>query len=167
MPALHLLPIGLVDPDLLQRLALELRRRLAAPVVVEGATTAPAHWRKAADFDAPAILQDLVAAPPEDGGWRLALVDGNLVAPGVSSSRGLATIGGCCAIVALAPRSRALASGLQDNFQHHLASAVHEVGHLAGLDHCPDPRCVMHFNAEAASGGSATELCAACQRRMD
>ncbi len=167
MPALHLLPIGFIDPDLLQRLALELRRRFAVPVVVDVATTVSAHWRKAAGFDAPAILQDLVAAPPDDGGWRLALIDGNLVAPGVRSSRGLATIGGCCAIVALAHLSRAPASGPDDDFQHLLAGAVHEVGHLAGLDHCPDPRCVMHFNAEAASGGSATELCAACQRRMD
>ncbi len=167
MPALHLLPVGPIDPDLLQRLALELRRRFAAPVVVEAAATAPAHWRKAADFDAPAILQDLVAAPPEDGGWRLALVDGNLVAPGVRSSRGLATIGGCCAIVARAPLSRAPAARPQDDFQHLLASAVHEIGHLAGLDHCPDPRCVMHFSPEAASTGSATELCAACRSRMD
>ena len=29
---------------------------------------------------------------------------------------------------------------------HALTEAVHEIGHLLGIGHCPEPTCVMHFS---------------------
>ncbi len=171
MPALHILPVGLVDPELLRRLAAELPNRFAVPVTVEPPVPPRAHW-KAGDpgrFHAPAILQDLVAEAPADGGWWLALLDGGLVGPGVRSSCGFATVGGCCAIVSLAavdPEPRALASQ-DDAFRRLLVEAVHEVGHLAGLRHCSDSHCVMYFSDDAAEiGRKGPEFCSNCRQRL-
>ena len=41
---------------------------------------------------------------------------------------------------------------------------VHELGHLAGLDHCPDLRCVMHFSSTLSDTDMKTaDLCPACR----
>lgn len=75
--------------------------------------------------------------------WTLAVTDADLGAPGRTFVFGEATVGGCCAVVSLArlggdegPRSGRLRARL-------LAEAVHELGHVAGLDHCDRGECVM------------------------
>lgn len=41
---------------------------------------------------------------------------------------------------------------------------VHELGHLTGLGHCPDPRCVMHFsNTPNDTDQKTTDLCPTCR----
>jgi len=43
--------------------------------------------------------------------------------------------------------------------------AVHEVGHLLGLGHCPDPGCVMSFsNSIMDVDRKGEELCGRCRR---
>ncbi|HEX2189590.1 MAG TPA: hypothetical protein VHG51_11860 [Longimicrobiaceae bacterium] len=75
--------------------------------------------------------------------WSLAVTAADLCAPGRTFVFGEATVGGCCAVVSLArldpgegPRSPRLAERL-------LAEATHELGHVAGLDHCELGGCVM------------------------
>jgi archaemetzincin len=41
---------------------------------------------------------------------------------------------------------------------------VHELGHLTGLGHCPDPRCVMHFsNTLDDTDHKTADLCPTCR----
>jgi archaemetzincin len=41
---------------------------------------------------------------------------------------------------------------------------VHELGHLTGLGHCPDPRCVMHFsNTLENTDQKTSNLCPTCR----
>jgi len=45
--------------------------------------------------------------------------------------------------------------------------AVHELGHTFGLDHCSDPRCVMHFsNMLADTDRKGREFCPSCRARL-
>lgn len=96
--------------------------------------------------------------------WSLALADADLGAPGRTFVFGEATVRGCCAVVSLArladpgenPGSPRLRARL-------LAEATHELGHVAGLEHCDRGACAMTPTATVEEvdrrGG---ELCARC-----
>lgn len=46
--------------------------------------------------------------------------------------------------------------------------AVHETGHLLGLEHCPRPACVMHFSNTVEDTDNKREaLCADCRRIIE
>jgi len=45
-----------------------------------------------------------------------------------------------------------------------LTEAVHEVGHLLGIGHCPQPTCVMHFsNSLYDTDRKGPTFCSRCQ----
>lgn len=44
---------------------------------------------------------------------------------------------------------------------------VHELGHTFGLEHCPDPRCVMHFsNSLADTDVKEPRFCGKCRPKV-
>ena len=45
--------------------------------------------------------------------------------------------------------------------------AVHEIGHLKGLDHCPDQKCVMHFsNSLQDTDIKGKVFCPKCREKL-
>ncbi len=45
--------------------------------------------------------------------------------------------------------------------------AVHEVGHMIGLNHCPKTSCVMHFSERLADTDlKSADLCETCQSQL-
>lgn len=45
-----------------------------------------------------------------------------------------------------------------------LTEAVHEIGHLAGLRHCPEPTCAMHFsNSLPETDRKGPGFCGGCR----
>lgn len=48
-----------------------------------------------------------------------------------------------------------------------LKEAVHEIGHLFNLGHCPEPSCVMHFSGTILDTDKKDyQFCAKCQRNL-
>ncbi len=170
MPAIHLLPLGEVPAQLLLRLVAPLEARFAAPVAVDPPEPIRPDWLRpdGARYDAHAIVRDLVADPPPDGGWRLAVLDGDIAAPGVEAAAGLATVGGCCGLLALArlrPEGPQAPAAADLVFRRALTEAVHELGHLAGLDHCPDEHCVMYLSRTLEdTDRKAPNFCERCRQ---
>lgn len=49
-----------------------------------------------------------------------------------------------------------------------LKEAVHEVGHMLGLVHCPDARCVMHFSEHIGDTDRKDSVfCEVCQSKFE
>lgn len=81
--------------------------------------------------------------------WTLGVTAADLFAPDRPFVFGEATLGGAWAVVSLA---RLIPDSGDEELlrQRLLKEALHELGHLDGLRHCPTPRCVMRPSASAA-----------------
>ncbi len=52
-------------------------------------------------------------------------------------------------------------------FERAAKTAIHEIGHLFGLSHCHDPKCVMHFSFDLSDTDKKTDqLCRDCEKRL-
>ncbi len=117
-------------------------------------------------YSVPTALRRMGKFLPE-GESLLAVVGEDLFAPGLNFVFGEADRQGRCAVISLY-RLRATYPG-QDLttrlFRHRvLTEAVHEVGHLLGLGHCPRPSCVMHFsNSLSETDRKKAEPCSECR----
>lgn len=128
---------------------------------------------RSGNYDSNRIIDALVDALAPDAGdsglpdfdWTLALTDVDLCAPGRPFVFGEATLGGPCAVVSLA---RLRSSDPEVLRQRTLKEAVHEIGHLAGMEHCRDPRCVMFPSDEIHDTDvKGHRFCDACRDRPE
>lgn len=82
---------------------------------------------------------------------------------------GRARLGGQAAVVSLA-RLRQPAAGLDDRTalsRRATAEILHELGHLAGREHCAEPDCLMRFAATVeAVDLRGLAFCAACAAEL-
>ena len=91
--------------------------------------------------------------------WLLAIAEQDLYAPDRPYVFGEATVGGCCALVSVArleigsPRFEARVG----------ATVTHELAHVAGMEHCSDPGCVMWASGDVYDTDRKGDmLCASC-----
>lgn len=139
-----------MDDGLLDALAAELTTRFGLAVSRGQPMPLRTEWWAAdrQQYQADAILDALVARRTDDA-WLLGIVDADLFVPGLNFIFGQATVGACCALIGLARLREAADQPAPPTDRFHrrvLIEAVHELGHIAGLEHCPNPSCVMHFS---------------------
>jgi archaemetzincin len=101
----------------------------------------------------------------------LAIADVDLYAEGLNFVFGQAEFGGPFAIISIS-RLRQSFYSLPENraifLERTIKEAVHELGHVFGLEHCPDPECVMHFsNSLSDTDRKSASFCSRCRARLD
>ena len=121
-------------------------------------------------YRADIVLDSLVERRVDGRAWTLGILAGDLFVPGFNYVSGQATVDGCCAIIGL-QRLRPEFNGEPADparFERRvLTEAVHELGHVAGLGHCPDPRCALHFSSTVEDTDlKGPGLCNRCRRRV-
>lgn len=173
---LDLVPFGEIPEELLSWLGARLERCFRLPAARGEPLPLSEDWldaeRRQYDSDSllDTLVQRFVADAPETGCvWSLGIVDADLYGGDRNFVFGQATIGGCCALVSLARlRPDGGDNGDDRVFRERaLKEAVHELGHVAGLDHCDKPHCVMSASADVgATDAKSSDLCAACSRRL-
>jgi len=91
----------------------------------------------------------------------LVLTDADIYEPGLSFTGGMAELGGKVAVVSLAR----LQSGDRTKLiLRTVKEAVHEMGHVIGLEHCRNSGCVMFQSRSIAdSDVKAAAFCAKCK----
>lgn len=98
--------------------------------------------------------------------WVIGLTDQDLTAPGRDWVFGRATVGGRWAVVSLARFGDPNSPGPR-MYRRSLAEVIHELGHVAGLDHCDSSDCVMAPSARVADiDGKKSDFCQSCQEAL-
>ncbi|MEX2570114.1 MAG: matrixin family metalloprotease [Gemmatimonadota bacterium] len=149
-------PIEIVTPrkhPVPDRVLRTLAKRLATALTTSVSVTGPIDVGPAADeaevgpqLSSNRIIDHLIARdgardhPPRR--WVVAVTNADLAAPERDFVFGEATVGGAWAVVSTA---RLQEDDDEDaTLDRLMKETVHELGHIAGLDHCPRPKCVMH-----------------------
>ena len=167
----RLVSLGSLPPAMLGFLQEGLRRELGAVVRMEGNLPLPASCPEGrSQYPGAPFLAALAAARPPGAEFILGVTGVDLTAPGLNFVFGLADPGGRAAVISLArlypefygqPRDPRLFKA------RAVTEAVHELGHLIGLGHCPDPACVMSFsNSLADTDRKGPGFCHLCREKL-
>lgn len=164
----RLISVGSLPPALLGFLQEGVRRELGAVVRMGGNLPLPESCPEGrSQYSGEPFLAALAAARPPGEELILGVTGVDLTVPGLNFVFGLADPQSHTAVISLArlypefygqPRNPGLFKA------RAVKEAVHELGHLLGLDHCPDPACVMAFsNSLADTDGKGPGFCQACR----
>lgn len=162
-PVVELIPTGELDPALVQALAEDLealgyRTARGKPLALEP------HWLEPRTGLAASqeIMHALLDRSPRDR-WHVAIAEVGLCGGEAGPVFGEAAHGGCCAVIGIRPlRGKSGADG--DVLRNRiLTSTLHELGHLAGAEHCRRASCVMYPSRDIAdTDRKETSFCADC-----
>ena len=164
---IRLLSVGTLPPPLLSFLQEGLARELGAVVQVGGNLPLPADCLEGRrQYPGEPFLAVLAAARTPADEVILGVTGVDLYVSGLNFVFGLADPKGRGAVISLArlyPEFYGQPRDPQLFKARALKEAIHELGHLWGLGHCPDPACIMFFsNSLADTDRKGPGFCASC-----
>jgi len=165
---LELVEIAAGLPALGRELAARASRLLRMPCRL---TSAPAtlivpELPRRNQADADRLLTALEALPAPPGCLRIAVTGRDIGHPIFTHFFGRARLGGRTVLVSTArldPVFYGYAADPEVTLRRAAREVLHEIGHVGGLEHCRNWRCVMHFAATIGDlDNRGALLCRAC-----
>ncbi len=173
MKKVFILPIGEVKTETLKAISGAIREigrfeiALGEPLPIPEKT----YNARRKQYHVTRILKNLERTIHCTDKFILAVIDEDLYVPELNYVFGEADVVAGIAVIAL-PRLRQEYCGLDPNNELFLLrttkEAIHEFGHICGLSHCPDPKCIMHFsNSLIDTDRKGPEPCSLCRRQFE
>lgn len=170
---IYLLPVGNVKGGILNELKNRLEKTFHCSLEIhEGIKLPPEAYNPSRNqYFSSLILKKLHSfLKPGKQDKVLGIVDVDLYVPGLNFVFGEAELGGHFAAISLW-RLRQSFYGFSENrslfVERTVKEAVHELGHTFGLQHCPDPKCVMHFsNSLFDTDKKSASFCGHCRKKL-
>jgi archaemetzincin len=163
---------GEVDTGVLDFVSDGIARELGAEVTLSSTLPVPtdAYSPERDQYSSTRMLELLCHRTPLGDRVMLVVVDVDLYVPLLNFVFGEAHPAMRCCIISMARLGLSydgLATGPEVYQERALKEAVHEIGHLLGLDHCTDTGCVMFFsNSILDTDKKGHSFCERCHRRV-
>ncbi len=167
-----LCPIGDIDAAMLAELGQSLQDIFGCSLKKDIKADLPhaAYNSRRRQYEAVSVLSSVQKSVPSGGAKILGVVDADLYTQELNFIFGLADSSSNIALISLARLQEEFYGHARNNrlfMQRALKEAVHELGHLLGLEHCGDIKCVMHFsNSLQDTDIKSTAFCLNCQPRL-
>jgi archaemetzincin len=170
--AIDLLPLGSLAGPALGAIAARLSRDVTIPcrAVPPRPGLVPPRLPPRDQLDAGGLLRMLEAGPGSEGRLLVAVTAEDITIPIFTFVFGLGRQGGRVALVSLA-RADPTFYGLPPDpvlrDTRTVGEIRHELGHVAGLDHCPDHTCLMSFAGSIERvDARGSRFCRGCAARL-
>lgn len=168
-----LVPIGALEEWILDALEKDLEKKFNCKVERYAAVEIPqdAYNPSRKQFFSTRFLRELRnSIKPEKQEKVLGITDVDLYVEELNFVFGEAELGGHCAVISLARLHQSF-YGLPESetlfLTRAIKEAVHELGHVYGLKHCPNPDCVMHFsNSLLDTDRKKASFCSRCRELL-
>jgi archaemetzincin len=172
MKKIIILPVGRVDSDIIHAICDNLA--ITFHVKVEKGQEIPiplnSYTPKRGQYHASTILQKMKSFRLNNHSKILGVTDVDLYVPDLNFVFGVADMSSAITVISV--------TRLRQEFYGHPADrkilekravkeAVHEMGHVYGLHHCPNPKCIMYFsNSLHDTDQKGPGFCKACQDEL-
>lgn len=172
---LRVVTLGRPDLQFMRSLLARLSERVGLPcTLAEGRLIDPIPWIAGREqVDSERLLEHIESLPRDPTELTLCVSAHDIGNRVFSFFFGRARLEGQAAIVSLA-RLDPVFYGLPADpaliLERALKEILHELGHNAGLQHCPDQSCLMHFSPDVEAidrrGGDYCTACAPVARAL-
>lgn len=168
----QIIPLGNVDKDVLLFLSKELYEIFRIEFKISHPLNIPksSYNSEREQYYSSPLLSYLKRSFGRGSGLILGVIDKDLYVPQLNFVFGEAELNGEAAIISLT-RLRQEFYGHPENenifYQRAIKEAVHEIGHVFGLHHCSNPKCVMFFsNSLSDTDRKGKHFCKDCSEKL-
>ena len=168
----QIIPLGNVERDVLLFLSKELYEIFRIEFKISSSLNIPksSYNSERKQYYSSPLLSYLKMSFGRGSGLILGVIDKDLYVPQLNFVFGEAELNGKAAIISLT-RLRQEFYGLPENenifYQRTIKEAVHEIGHIFGLHHCSNPKCVMFFsNSLSDTDIKGKRFCKNCSKKL-
>lgn len=168
---IEIICFGRIENYVLDYLKKNLTKIFNAEVSIGSLQDLPKYaYRKKRNQYLASVILDRLAKPKSPNQKILAIIDKQLYVLKLNFVFGLADFPKGVCIISLGRLYQSFYGLREDRdlfLKRSLKEAVHEIGHLLNLVHCPDPACVMYFsNSLLDTDRKDYRFCVNCQRRL-